>query len=115
VVRAYSPIDSRYLRVKFSSDAGGCRDILIERFPTPPSLHHVSALSAAGLNSSAALGAAELLARELHGMFTERREVVTRDDVRQLTDAELRERTAQAVQAMGEAGFAARIRRMAQA
>jgi hypothetical protein len=31
---------------------------------------------------SAAIRAAELLGRELHGMFTERREVSTRDDIR---------------------------------
>src|SRR5436190_4387172 len=86
------------LRVKFSSDAGGCRDILIERLPdTSCALHHFCALSATGLNSSAALGVAEL-GRELHGMFTKRREVTTRDDVRQLTDAELRERMAQAIE-----------------
>jgi phage terminase small subunit len=61
-----------------------------------------------------ALRATELLGRELHGMFTERREVVTKDDVRQLTDAELHEQMAQAVEAMGAPEFAAKIRRMGQ-
>jgi hypothetical protein len=61
---------------------------------------------------SVALRAAELLGRELHGMFTERREVVTKDDVRQLSEAELREQLAQAVEAMGAPEFAVKIRRM---
>jgi hypothetical protein len=61
---------------------------------------------------AAAIRAAELLGRELHGMFTERREVTSRDDVRQLTDAELYEQMAQAVDSMGEPEFAAKIRRM---
>jgi hypothetical protein len=63
---------------------------------------------------SAAIRAAELLGRELHGMFTERREVTTRDDIRQLTDAELHEQLAQQVEAMGEPEFAAKLRRMGQ-
>jgi hypothetical protein len=62
---------------------------------------------------SVALRAAELLGRELHGMFTERREVKL-EDVRQLTGAELHEQLAQAVEAMGEVAFAAKIRRMGQ-
>jgi hypothetical protein len=40
---------------------------------------------------SAAIRAAELLGRELHGVFVERREVSTRDDVRQLSDDQLYE------------------------
>jgi hypothetical protein len=61
-----------------------------------------------------ALRAAELLGRELHGMFTERREITTRDDVRKLSDAELYEQMAQAAETMGAPEFAARIRRMGQ-
>jgi hypothetical protein len=64
---------------------------------------------------SAAICAAELLGHELHGMFADRREVTTRDDVRRLSDAELREQLAQAVDAMGEPEFAAKIRRMGKA
>ena len=48
-------------------------------------------------------------------MFADRREVTTRDDVRRLSDAELREQLAQAVDAMGEPEFAAKIRRMGKA
>lgn len=64
---------------------------------------------------SAAIRAAELLGRELHGMFTERREVTTRDNVRQLSDAELHEQLAQQLESMGEPDFAAKIRRMGKA
>jgi hypothetical protein len=64
---------------------------------------------------SAALRAAELLGRELHGMFTERREVTTRDDLRELSDAELYEQLARQVESMGEPKFATKIRRMAKA
>ena len=63
---------------------------------------------------SAAIRAAELLGRELHGMFVERREVVTRYDVRELTDSQLHEQVAQAVESMGEPEFAAKVRRMGQ-
>jgi phage terminase small subunit len=63
---------------------------------------------------SAAIRAAELLSRELHGMYIERREVTTRDDVRALTNAELYEQLAQQIEALGEPAFAAKIRRMAQ-
>jgi hypothetical protein len=62
---------------------------------------------------STALRATELLGRELHGMFTERREVKL-EDVRQLSEAELHEQLAQAVEAMGAPEFAAKIRRMGQ-
>lgn len=60
---------------------------------------------------SAAIRAAELLGRELHGMFTERREVTNRDDIRQLSDAELYERMAQAAEAIGEPELGAKLRR----
>jgi hypothetical protein len=63
---------------------------------------------------SAAIRAAELLGRELHGMFTERREVTSRDDIRQLSDAELFERMAQAAEAIGEPELGAKLRRKAQ-
>jgi hypothetical protein len=46
-------------------------------------------------------------------MFTERREVSTRDNIRQLSDAEFYERTAQAAEAIGEKDLAAILRRMA--
>jgi hypothetical protein len=47
-------------------------------------------------------------------MFVERREVVTRYDVRELTDSQLHEQVAQAVESMGEPEFAAKVRRMGQ-
>jgi hypothetical protein len=47
-------------------------------------------------------------------MFVHRREVTKRDDVRQLSDAELYEQAAQAAEAIGEPEFAMKIRRMAQ-
>ena len=62
---------------------------------------------------SAAIRAAELLGRELHG-FTERREVTNRDDVRQLSDPELYERMAQTAEAIGEPELGAKLRRKAQ-
>jgi len=62
---------------------------------------------------SAAIRAAELLGRELHG-FTERREVTNRDDIRQLSDAELYERMAQTAEAIGEPELGAKLRRKAQ-
>jgi hypothetical protein len=63
---------------------------------------------------SAAIRAAELLGRELHGMFTERREVTNRDDIRRLSDAELFERMAQAAEAIGEPELGAKLRRKGQ-
>jgi hypothetical protein len=59
---------------------------------------------------AAAIRAAELLGRELHGMFTERREVSTRDNIRQLSDAETYEGAARAAEAIGEPEFAAKLR-----
>jgi hypothetical protein len=59
---------------------------------------------------SAAIRAAELVGRELHGMFTERREVSTRDNIRQLSDAEAYECAARAAEAIGEPEFAAKLR-----
>jgi hypothetical protein len=59
-----------------------------------------------------ALRAAELLGRELHGMFTERREVIKHDDLRRLSDAELYERAARAAEDIGEPKLAAKFRCM---
>jgi hypothetical protein len=63
---------------------------------------------------AATIHAAELLGRELHGMFTERREVIKRDDLRKVPEIDLYEQAAQHVEFMGERDFAAKIRRMAQ-
>jgi len=73
---------------------------------------HEAAL--ANKQMSAAIRALELLGRELHGMFTERREVIKRDDVRKVPERDLYEQAAQHVEAMGEPKFAEKIRRMAQ-
>jgi hypothetical protein len=63
---------------------------------------------------SAAIRAAELLGRELHGMFMERREVTTREDIRQVSDAEAYEGAALAAEAFGEPEFAAKLRKQAE-
>jgi hypothetical protein len=73
---------------------------------------HKAAL--ANKQMSAAIRALELLGRELYGMFTERREVIKRDDVRKVPEDDLYEQACQHVEAMGEPKFAEKIRRIAQ-
>jgi hypothetical protein len=92
--------------------AEAARHVVLSRADMIEMLISVHEEARANKQMSAAIRAAELLGRELHGMFTERREVTKGDDIRQLSDAELYERMAQQVESLGELEFAAKIRRM---
>jgi phage terminase small subunit len=64
---------------------------------------------------SAAIKAAELLGREIAGLYAERREITTREDLSHLSDEQLHDELVKAIEALGMPNVAARVRERKQA